>query len=360
MKKLYKLDSKGKTRVWFAQAIDTELHVSHGLLDGKLITDITECKAKNVGKTSATTPAEQAIKECAALYTRRVERKGYSASLSESLTGETSATRYPMLARDYSKLARQLNDVEFVWLSRKLDGVRAIWRPDVKKFQSRTGIFYSAPHLEELLTDTTENLDGELYIHGTPLNQIVSASRKHNELTEQLTFQVFDVVEDKAFRHRIETYWDATTRIADPRVVAVPQLLNPCTKDCIKESHDDYVKKGFEGVMIRRDDHTGYEEGIRSKTIYKYKEFLEAEFTIMYVTADKKGQAVLTCDCSTVEGFNPTGCFDVRCKGTDQYREYQLAHPKEFIGKSLTVRYFAVTEYGYPQFPIGTAIRDYE
>ena len=363
MKKLYKTDSKGKLRVWYAEAIGGDLHVSHGLNDGKAILDITPCTPKNVGKKSETTPAQQATKECAALYIKKVERNGYS----ESKVSNTSPTVYPMLARDYSKLARQLNDCTHVWLSRKLDGVRAIWRPDVKKFQSRTGVFYSVPHLERLLKDVEHNLDGELYIHGTPLNQIVSAARKMNPLTSKITFEVFDVVRPQPFAIRQTLYQAAVRQINDERVVAVPQALHPCSKDEIQRHHDIFVRAGYEGVMIRRDDSTGYEH-VRSKTIYKYKEFLEHEFVIESIKPDKRGQAVLKCKAKPVtdivdaiiKGFDNTMAFDVRCRGSNEDREYQLANPSEFIGKLLTVRYFAITEYGLPTFPIGVTIRDYE
>jgi hypothetical protein len=60
---------------------------------------------------------------------------------------------------------------------------------------------------------------------------------------------------------------------------------------------------------------------------------------------------VLTCKIGNA-------AFQVRCKGTDEHRLYQAEHPDEFIGKQLTVRYFALTEYGIPQFPIGICVRE--
>jgi DNA ligase-1 len=107
----------------------------------------------------------------------------------------------------------------------------------------------------------------------------------------------------------------------------------------------EYIAEGYEGIMIRLNGL--YKQGQRSDALYKYKEFLEDEFIIKGVKADKCNQAIMEC-----KGF------DVRMKGTDEEREFQLQNPELFIGKKVTVRYFTMTEYGRPQFPIGVTIRD--
>jgi hypothetical protein len=45
-------------------------------------------------------------------------------------------------------------------------------------------------------------------------------------------------------------------------------------------------------------------------------------------------------------------------KGTDAERLHQAQNPHEYVGKLVTVRYFAMTEFNKPQFPVGVAIRN--
>jgi DNA ligase-1 len=335
---LYKLDSKGKTRVWYARPIEDELHTTHGLEGGNLITDVTKCTAKNAGRANYLSPEDQAIKECAALYEKKLNRDGYTET-----KGETLSYIQPMLARDYSKVSHQLDWAKPTCGSTKLDGVRAIWIKG-KGFQSRKGTFYKVPHLEEALKDIYQMLDGELYIHGQPLNRIVAAVKKPNELTPEIEFRVFDIIDDGIYSNRFVKAQIAVALTKHPKVCLVKQTFIH-NHDEMLTQFQQHVANGYEGIMIRQDG--AYKQGQRSESLYKYKEFLEDEFIIKGVKADKCNQAIMEC-----EGF------DVRMKGTDGEREFQLQNPEYFIGKQVTVRYFTMTEYGKPQFPIGITIRD--
>jgi ATP-dependent DNA ligase len=334
---LTKTDSTGRTRVWSAEVKGCEIHVKHGVEGGTLTRTVTTCQPKNIGKANERSAEEQAIFECAALYKKKQDRDGYG----------SNDTVYPMLARDYSKLSHQVKS-EDVYISPKLDGVRAIWRPDKQKFQSRKGTFYDVPHLESALKDTQHLLDGELYIHNTPLNQIVSACRATSPLTSVLEFRVFDIVNKENFTDRYITYDQIVTRLNHPKIQSVVQ--KSVKRDEIKAHHDYFVSIGYEGVMIRTDG--PYKTGVRSPDLFKYKEFQDDEFEVIDVVKDKHGQGVLKC--KTDKGLT----FDCRCRGTDEYRLHQAQNPNEYIGKKLTVRYFALTEYGLPQFPVGITLRD--
>lgn len=338
IQKLYKTDSKGKTRVWWAKTDQQHLIVSHGIDGGKIITETTTCQPVNVGKSNERDGRQQAEFECAALYKKKQDRDGYT-------TAPETQVDYiqPMLARDYSKVGHQVDWSKPTYGSYKMDGVRAIWVKG-KGFQSRKGIFYKVPHLEDALKDVDHLLDGELYLHGVPLNQIVAAVKKPNKLTPKIEFHAFDVVtQDIDYDKRWDTVYLSVIG-KHPQLKYVPQVRLWAQSD-LHHYHQKYVNLGYEGIMIRQ--HGPYLQGQRAPTLYKYKEFEEAEFEIIGVKTDKHGQGILQCDG-----------FDVRMRGTDEEREYQLQHPDEFIGKQVTVRYFTLTEYGKPQFPVGVCIRD--
>jgi DNA ligase-1 len=336
---LYKTDSKGKTRVWNIAVNGDSYTVTHGLIDGKQQTETTQCTAKNIGRANETTPTQQALLETKALHTKQLERAGYKLSLDDQL-----AYVQPMLARDYRKVPHQITDTDKLILSPKLDGVRAIWIPEKGKFQSRKGTFYNVPHLEQSMNGCNVMLDGELFLHGKPLNQIIGATKKANDLTTQLQFHVFDCVDNELHTsERLELIGIYLNENPRDGVALVQQLAG--TKADIKPTHDRFVSEGFEGLMIRREG--AYLQGQRPASLYKFKEFEESEFSVIGVEIDKDGGGTLQCD-----GFN------VRMRGADSERKHIAENPHEYVGKLVTVRYFAMTEFNKPQFPVGVAIRD--
>jgi DNA ligase 1 len=340
-KTLYKRDSKGKVREWYITIKKDTFTTHHGLKGGKTVEKTTHCKPKNVGRTNATTGSQQALAEATAKYKKQLDREGYSDDIDQ--LAYSSFTR-PMLARDYSKLAHQVKWEHGVYASPKLDGVRAIWIQG-KGFQSRKGTFYNVPHLEKLLKECNRKLDGELYIHDTPLNEIVAACKKPNVNTPRLEFRIFDVVESGGYKQRFKNHVLSFTETLKHKLVQPVPYTTINSAAEINFWHDTFVEQGYEGVMLRLDG--AYKEGERSSDLYKYKKFKETEYEILGVDKDKDGNGVIKCDG-----------FSVRMKGTDEERKHQADNPNKYIGKQITVRYFTMTPYGKPQFPVGITIRE--
>jgi DNA ligase-1 len=60
--KFYRLDSKGKVRLWEIKVTGNLIETWDGVLDGKLkYTPDTVSEGKNIGKANETTPEEQAL-----------------------------------------------------------------------------------------------------------------------------------------------------------------------------------------------------------------------------------------------------------------------------------------------------------
>jgi len=341
-KTLYKRDSKGKIREWYVTVKGSTFTTHHGLKEGKTVEKTTHCKPKNVGRTNATTGPEQALAEATAKYKKQLDREGYSDDVNQ--LAYSSFTR-PMLARDYVKVPHQVKWEHGVYASPKLDGVRAIWIQG-KGFQSRKGTFYKVPHLEELLKECRRKLDGELYMHARPLNEIVAACKKPNDDTPKLEFRIFDVVESGGYKQRFQNYVLSTTKSINSQLIQPVPYVTINSAAEVDFWHDTFVEQGYEGLMLRLDG--AYKEGERSASLFKYKKFKEAEYKIIGIDKDKDGNGVIKCDG-----------FSVRMKGTDEDRKHQADNPDEYIGKYITVRYFTLTPYGKPQFPVGITIRDY-
>lgn len=352
-KPLFKLDHKGKIRVWSVvpDLYNGSYTVHHGLLEGKKVSKTTLCKEKNVGKANHTNASQQVIKEVKALWLKRRDRECYV----EDLEDEPHHIE-PMLALDYSKVPNRLDWNDKVYAQAKLDGVRAIYDPnkDHHTLQSRKGKRYPLQHLAHKLLVVQTNLgidyplDGEIYLHNHELNRIHGASVTPNGLTPLLDFYIFDIVAPELTydqRKQILESVDMSKLPLNIKILTAFEIF----EDDVQQEHDRIVKAGFEGVMLKGASGL-YEKGFRSKYLFKYKNFEEEEFEIADVTPDKDGQGVIQYQ------HKSKGCFGSRMRGTNASRIELLENKEKYIGKMGTVRFFKYTEYGYPQFPITVAI----
>lgn len=351
-KLLYGLDKGGSYKVWKIWTVGEELFIEHGKEGGKQQLKRELVKGKNIGRANETTPAEQAALEAESRYKKQID-KGYRETKEEL----TELPLLPMLAHDYLKQGHRIKYP--CYASAKMDGVRclAIRHADHVELKSRGGKGYAVAHVQQELMhlmNEGEVWDGELYIHGKYLEEIVSAVKKPNDLTKELTLRIFDVVNDSPFDQRIVDLQAVALRILDSSFISVLPYQRVESQQDMKSCHKMFVAQGYEGIMLRNDDGL-YESGKRSADLQKYKEFFDEEFEIISVAEDRNQNGVLVV-WDAVAGTH----FDV-CFGDFEERKRQLANPEDYKGKLLTVKY--QTRYKdskLPQFPTGVAIRDYE
>lgn len=120
---LYKTTSTGKEQMWDIKVLMLEenkpyptIRITYGQVGGKLqVKDEVIKVGKNLGKSNETTPAEQALSEAEARWTKQKERKGYS----EERGGQDLSLR-PMLAHKYLENQDKVTFPCFV--QPKLDG----------------------------------------------------------------------------------------------------------------------------------------------------------------------------------------------------------------------------------------------
>ena len=348
---LYGKDKSGKFKQWSIWTVEDSLFIEHGQEGGKLQLKEEKVKGKNIGRSNETSDSQQAEFEANSRINKQVD-KGYRADKSEL----EELPLLPMLANDYLKQGHRIKYP--CWVSDKLDGVRclAIRTEEGVILKSRGGKFYDVKHIQDQLSVSMrvgEIWDGELYIHGKYLEEIVSAVKKPNDMTPDLWFVVFDIVSDKPFEKRLQDIVAIHGRTMNQQVDSIVYSLVSSENE-MKAAHKDCVARGYEGIMLRNTDGL-YESGKRSADLQKYKEFLDEEFEIVAIGKDKNDNAVLCV-------FDPTAgeTFTV-CYGDFEERKNQLENWKNYIGKKLTVKY--QTRYKdskLPQFPTGVVIRDYE
>ncbi len=77
---LYKKDSKGKIRFVEIYSNENRVIQKHGIIDGKVVYNESECVGKNIGKLNETSPEEQAILEANAKIVKKLD-EGYFKSI---------------------------------------------------------------------------------------------------------------------------------------------------------------------------------------------------------------------------------------------------------------------------------------
>jgi DNA ligase 1 len=350
-KTLYGLNKSGGFKIWSIWTEDDTLVLEHGKLDGKLQTKREKVAGKNIGRSNETTPTQQAESEANSKINKQID-KGYRYDKSEL----TELPLLPMLAQDYLKQGHRIKYP--CYGSAKMDGVRclAIRTENGVTLKSRMGKEYDIKHVIAGLffcMNVGDVWDGELYIHGKYLEDIVSAVKKPNENTPLLKFIVFDTVSDVGFEQRL-TEMETLNKEIESDIIEFLDYVDVNSEEEMKSIHAAYVAQGFEGIMVRNKNGE-YEPGKRSADLQKYKTFLDEEFPIVGVEEDKNGNAVFKVyDSVADDTFNVTfGDFDERKR--------QLANPELYVKKLLTVKF--QTRYKdskLPQFPTGLIIRDYE
>lgn len=292
--------------------------------------------------------------EAQAMWQHRVERK-YSTDLSGAVR---QSIRLPMLANKYVQ-----GRVDFpAWVQPKFNGVRCVARllGDRVELISRAGKPYKVAHIEDALAQIDRPsgtvLDGEIYLHGAPLQEITSLVKRTQEGSVKLTYNVYDMpsVEAPWVERRIaldELAYDLT-ECTD--VIKITNSKLARTHDDLVSLHNKYVKQGYEGAMVRLSKGM-YEWGYRSSALLKFKVFQDDEFAVVGFEEGRgrmEGAVIWICETETGQQFN----CSMRC--TMEERRKYFKNGDKYIGRLLTVRYFELTNDGIPQFPVGIAFRD--
>ena len=358
LQRLYKTSAKGATQIIDMEITGDTYTRYWGQLDGKMQSKSTTAKGKNIGKANETSPEAQAILEAEAVWTKK-QKANYSMSPDAPVS-----VKLPMKVNDYHKHKKKVIFPCFV--SVKLNGVNAEYRLEDNKLQllSRGGEQYPIPEHQalearKLLTHLgTTSINGEMYIHGKYLQDIMAATKKHNEDTPLLKFFVFDFPEAEGdYNSRCAAMYSKYNEMANeaPNVPLVQAGIANSHEE-LDELHEQAVDAGYEGIIIRNPKGL-YEYNKRSLDVFKYKKAQDAEFEVVGFNIDKNGHVVYECDAG--EGLP----FAVKCKGTAEERLADAAVASSNIGKYLKVEFEMWSKprlhytRGLPQKPVGIMFR---
>ena len=338
---LYKKDSKGKIRFL---AIDTDgdkvIQVS-GIVGGKDVTNISQCKAKNVGRSNETSAEEQAVLEAKAKYTKKL-KEGYFETKEEA---ENTVVLLPMLAKVFGKEEKKVKYP--CYAQPKLDGMRAI-NSSHDPLMSRSGnIISTVPHVQIVDPDGPKIiLDGELYAHGLSFQENMKIIKKSRPETINVKHHVYDMISNKPFAER---YNDLQIHVHQHEHLILVETVVIFNKKQLMEYHSKNISQGYEGTIVRHGDE-GYKLNGRSSSLLKLKDFEDITLTLMDVIPSEKrpnhGKPI----------FFWEGAKDNRIGAgislSHEEAEDLLANKAEHIGKTCELRFFEYSDTGVPRHPV--------
>jgi DNA ligase-1 len=354
MQTLYKRDTKGNLRYLKIWTQNQTLFQESGIIDTvSPVTHQKDCKGKNKGRSNETTPSEQAILEMNSKIKDKLT-EGYFETQAEA---STELVVLPMLAKDYKENKSKVKWIN-VWGQPKLDGMRCLAYKLNNEIilKSRDGkMIENMDHIKLALKDLHDGfiLDGELYSHGLSFQENMKLIKKYRPgETEKISYHVYDNVQNKEFSFR---YLDLFTcfEAKDPiKIVKTVQLAN---EDDLKTFHEQNLKEGYEGSMLRHSD-SEYKMNGRSASLLKYKDFMDICLPILDVEpCDSRptwGTPIFKWD--KAEG----GILKAGTKINHEEREDLLTNKQNYIGKMAELRFFEYSDTGVPRFPVYLGIRE--
>lgn len=305
----------------------------------------------------------------------------------------------PMLAKNYEDRKRFIFPASSVkrqtpvklMIQPKLDGKRAICRIDTttgkRCLESRGGKMYMGlDHItDEIAKIFPDNIcpDGELFIYKlyrdidgrktkdpTGINckeiptvevfQLLSEYVQHTSkklnpdrvLVEFWIYDLYDTTRTNLERHKLLVSIISGKKLVNIKFVET--ITTDATPEIIEQLHQNYVDKGFEGIMIRQLDGK-YAPGVHCNQLMKKKYTDDAEWTIVDAKAStgglQDGTVIWLCEKDGVRVW-------AKQMGDVETNRLLYKNRKQHIGKLITLLYNDITADGVPRFPRAKCFRE--
>lgn len=347
---LYTRDNKGGMREWAISCADQKIIIRYGQVGGSM-----QYQTEHVDHGKSTRSLDEQIMSRMASRIGKQRDKGYVTDYDEAKFREHTTNAMgllkPMLAH---KIVNVKNiDYEGSVTQPKFDGNRCLiyCENGVNKAYSRNGKPIEAiDHiLQDIKIPSWVVMDGELYCHGENLQTIVSWIKRKQANTLRLKYHWYDVVApDLTYNDRSILIGSLPTGESISPVYGDP---TSCYEDVLVNFRR-YREQGYEGAILRWGD-TGYEDGKRSRSLVKVKEWHDDEFKVIDIIPSKEGWARLVCELQ-----DRTGTFRVSAPGQIHEKFKIMANKELYIGRDVTIEYANLTRDGVPFHPVAINFRD--
>ena len=345
---LYMKDNAGAIRQWSISAEGQTITITHGQLGGSMQ---QQTEFVEEGKASRDIIAQVQSRMDSRIF--RQKDRGYIDDEFEAAARPNALNALgmikPMLAQPIAKV-KNIDYTDAV-TQPKFDGNRCIiyCEDGINRAYSRNGKPMTS--IQHILNDISLHegmiVDGELYAHGYPLQTIVSWVKREQADTLKLKYHLYDIALPVSYKRRsivLETLpiGESISFVRGDPVASESEVYG---------RFREYRNDGYEGAILRWGN-SGYEDGKRSKSLVKIKEWEDAEYEVIDINPSADGWAILTCRIPNL------GTFTVSAPG-DMPQKYKIMINKElYIGRMVTVEYANLTADGIPFHPVAINFRE--
>jgi len=346
MQTLFTKDAKGKIRVWQVEEQAEGFILNHGEKGG-----ILQSKYIDVTPKSNRTMNQQIDLEINSRINKQLD-KGYVWTEKNAIDApKTNALGLikPMLATPIDKVKNA--DYNSAVIQRKYNGHRCMitnTEGNIVAYSRNGKPITSIDHItNELNIPLNTTLDGELYVHNTPLQKISSIVKKEQEMSKHLRFVAYDTIMDSDYSERLAELMS---------LPASSHFQVAGTYSFNKGEELDYMQKfveeGFEGAIIRLDGYS-YEDAKRSKGLIKVKPKYDGEFKVIGMEQSSDGWARLVCEMPS-----SAKVFRVSAMGTIPEKHQIWREREAHIGRHVQIEYYDLTQDGILFHPVALRWRD--
>lgn len=339
---LYKYDNKSRLRIWTLYINENKVYSIYGLENGK--------KTKSTPQIFYDSKLKNASELAITFYNKTIKAKTVK-GFSKSRVKTNNLTILPMRAHKYEDHYHKINYPAYVQI--KYDGFRcnAHYDKKLKKvvLTSNNGkVFYNLELIESQLKpflQKTPNLyfDGELYIHNTKLQNISSLllSKKPVD-TSKIVYNIFDCFflnnMDLPFKKRylyLKKIFNKS--VSKNNRLHLVECFNVENKDEVDSYFNEFLKKGYEGIIIRNYDGI-YKLNGKSYDVQRSKEFKSDMFKIVGAkrgSGQQKDSVIWILQCTENKNKNFYGIP----YGSIKERENWWINRKKYINTIVEVKY---------------------
>lgn len=203
--------------------------------------------------------------------------------------------------------------------------------------------------LNDIIPSSIREIDGELYIHGLPheeLRSMISPTRNKHENVDQLQFHIFDTVDTHVpqfdrVRWMVDLETTDAIRIVDTHYVSEIEQ--------VEELYSRYLSEGYEGIIIRDPNATYKRKRNTQMMKLKPRDELQAVVTGMVEELDvhtkkpKGSLGAVRCTCDNITFFEVGSGF------TREERLKFWHQPDLIIGQIIEFAYSEISPYGVPK-----------
>lgn len=344
--------------------------VHSGLSEGKVkdAADTYIREGKNIGKSNETNVFCQALKEAYSKYVKQQDKSGTNSEYVRPMLAtnikDIKNPTWPMYIqckfdgnRAMTKIAADRTVLFYSRNLKPIKGVTQLIDDDIIKVYSAAGQYFLNNSMPK---NTREKLffDGELYKHGSSLQQLGKLRKKSNEGNKDadLKYYIYDVFPGYAPNMTYEDRLDLLRDIEklyidkfgrDTNIVFVPTYLAEDLKSATNY-YTEFLKGGFEGAILRVPDavYTQSVNGYHSRVLIKMKPRHDAEFEVVGIAGGEskgKEEGALMVVCITDDGqeftVQPALPLAKRVELFDRYTNDPKKFKQELAGKYIKVYY---------------------